>query len=310
MGTVSKRHDRVTRNVGGVLSSTLKISLVVPTYNRPRLLYRALYTLLHQNASNYEVIVLNDDDLGVHMETEKVCAEFDAQGMPIRCFYTGKYKRGFGWSVETYPYNVGIRMAVGDIIILNSGDVMSVTNTIAEHRQRHTNRINDKLVVLSTVHGLHEDVISSIDNYPWKDNPESLLFEGSCEFMYCGKGKSYAKDRTKEGLYVESLRPYHYQMSVSKKVLHYLRGFDEDFYGRMGGGDDDLACRLIRHKCKIVYDPDILAIHQWHPQFEVFAQINDASYIRPSEYWEQVAQFNMDVVRNKNHEWGQFPRNI
>jgi hypothetical protein len=77
---------------------------------------------------------MNDDSDNHYKETEAVVNEFISKGAPIQYFYTAPYKRGGkGWSLETYPYNVGIRHATGDLVMLNSGDVMSVSNTIAQH---------------------------------------------------------------------------------------------------------------------------------------------------------------------------------
>ncbi len=43
----------------------LKVSVVIPTYNRPEMLYRTLYSLHRQGEVAYEVILCNDDDVEV-----------------------------------------------------------------------------------------------------------------------------------------------------------------------------------------------------------------------------------------------------
>ena len=291
-------------------NTAMKVSVVIPVYNRPEMLYRILWSLWKQQDSNYEVLVSNDDDESFTEKTESVISEFRDRGMTIPSFKTGQYKRGRGWSVETYPYNVGIRKATGDIILLNSGDVLSVTNTISQHRSKHQEDSNEKSVFFSTVHGLQQDVYANIDSYPWKEDAMCLLFEGSCENMYCGQGKSYARDRSKEPYELIAPRPYHYQMSVKRDVLYALRGFDEFFYGRMPAGDDDIAMRMVKYGCTLMYTADILAIHQWHPQSNVFGTTNPDTEVSPLDYWELVAQFKPGVSRNENHEWGQFPRDM
>jgi len=286
----------------------VKISVILPTYNRPKMLQRTLYSLLRQKEKDYEICICNDDDKETHKQTEDVVNEFINLGMPIQYFYTGQYKRGEGWSVETYPYNVGIRHATGDLVILNSGDVMSISNSINFHRHYQTRDGADgKLVVFSTVHGLTPETQEKIDEYDWKNKPMSLLFKGSCEYMYCGIGVSFSNRFETE----ESFRPYHYQMSIRKNVILEIGGFDEDFYGKIPGGDDDLWCRLKRYGCRPFYAANILAVHQNHVLTEKlttkgFAYSNPKA---PLNFWEIDRQF-CDIHRNTTHEWGQYPRDM
>jgi GT2 family glycosyltransferase len=264
-----------------------------------------LHCLWRQNDTNYEVLVSNDDDQSKYKETEAVCKEFEKKGMHIVHFYTGQYKRGRGWSVETYPYNVGIRHAKGDIILLNSGDVMSVTNTIDQHRQRHLS--GDKVYV-STVHAITFDVYNKIDTYEWKNSPSCLLFKGSCYKMFTGIGVSYTQAYDQEDAAV----PYHFLMSVNKTHLHSIRGFDEDYYGIMPCGDDDLADRLRRSGLPFEYCSEILAIHQYHKCLDLIGE-GKKSEINPKVGSGHVLyqQRSKDgVVRNANHEWGQYPRDM
>ena len=292
-------------HIGSPVSNGCKVSVVVPTYNRSEMLYRVLYCLFRQQDPNYEVLVSNDDSPNKHEETLKVCEEFQKLGMPLRHFYTGQFKRGVGWSVETYPYNVGIRHATGDIVILNSGDVMSVTNTIHQHRQRHT--AGDRVYV-STVHAITLDVQNRIDTYPWKTNSASLLFKGSCYKMFTGYGISYTTAYEIE----DAGSPYHFQMSVRTKHLHQIRGFDEDFYGMMPCGDDDLALRLKRLGLGFVFTPEILAIHQHHQCPDLISQGTAARSNPKTGGGHMLFQQRQggNIIRNKSHEWGQFPRDM
>lgn len=286
----------------------MKVSVVIPTYNRHEVLYRTLYSLFRQNDSNYEVIVCNDDDEDKYHLTEEVVNDFIAKGMPVKSYFTGKYKRGRGWSVETYPYNVGIRKATGDIIILNSGDVMSVTATIQQHRSIHTGK--DNLAVFSTVHALTGAMQNNIDTYDWKNNPMSLLFPNSTYKMFTGEGISFT------GIYrtEEAHTPYHFQMSILKKHLIEIHGFDEDYYGRMTCGDDDMADRLRRKGLVFQFVSSILAIHQYHGCPENISGTGGGSKHNPKvgsgfTLFHDIRS-KQNIVRNANHEWGEFPRNM
>lgn len=283
-----------------------KVSVVIPTYNRPEMLDRVLHTLLKQNDDNYEVLVSNDDDFDCYKKTEDVVNKFVKLGMNIQHFYTGEFKRGSGWSVETYPYNVGIKHATGEIIILNSGDVMSVTNTIHEHRTEHARQTN--LCIVSTVHAITQDTQNKIDTYDWRGNPFSLLFKGSCYKMFTGQGLSYTQAYSVECATV----PYHFQMSIRRNVLHEIRGFDEDYYGRMSCGDDDLADRLRRFGITFLWPPHIIGIHQSHGSPEFIAVGKEASSNPQASGFTlfHSMRSHQGIVRNANHEWGQYPRDM
>lgn len=293
----------------------MKISIVIPTYNRAPLLYRVLYTLLKQQDPDYEVLVSCDDDLDKAPDTLKVCQEFINNGMPLQVFNTGLYKRGRtpgttgeGWSNESYPYNVGIRRCTGDIIILNSGDVLSVTSTIDQHRQWHLKPENAKTILVSTVHALTMGTQAAIDTYDWKTDASVLLFDGSCWFLYSGDGKSYLPGCP----YRESKRPYHFQMSLPREALVYMRGFDEDFYGYMPYGDDDMACRLRKYGLTFCWSPDPIAIHQSHAEPEAISDKRTSSLSNPKWDGESLfcARREGSIIRNAGHEWGQYPRDM
>lgn len=282
----------------------MKISIIIPTYNRAPLLYRTLYTLSRFSMCDTEIIVCVDDDEDYAEKTFAVCSQFPE--LSLITIQTGLYKRGRGWSVETYPYNVGIKQATGDLIMLNSSDVMSITNTLELHRLA----AGENRVVFSTVHALTSDMTAKLDTYPWKTNPASILFSGSCDSMYCGRGISY----TKLYPYEDAPNPYHFQMSVSRKILLEIGGFDEDFYGAMPAADDDLAHRLKQWGCHFVFLPEAVAVHQAHPHMDKqtpygVAATNPNTGVDPKEFWAKDRKFK-GVKRNTDREWGQFPRSV
>lgn len=287
--------------------NSMKVSVVTSTYNRPEIFYRTLYSLYRQKADNYEVLVSIDDDESHLSKTMEVVNEFIAKGMPIKYFETYKYKRGKGFSCPSYPYNVGIRNATGDVIILHGSDILDVTDTINQHRYAHGS--SARYVIFSTVHAITLSVQNQMDNFNWKSNPSCLLFKGSCYKMFTGRGISYTNAYAIEDAAV----PYHFLCSIRREHLTHIRGFDEDFYGYMPSADDDLANRLSRYGCEFVFDPRILAIHQFHKCPEKISSNTFAKH-NPhvsSGYTLFRQRSNCaGIVRNVGHEWGQYPRDM
>lgn len=280
------------------------ISVVISTYNRPEMLYRTVYSFVRQGYADYEVLVSIDDDPKVLPQTEAICVEF-AKTAPVRWFLTGQYKRAPGWSLDTYPMNVGIRQAKGDIIMINTGDVMSVNNTLATHAGLQAT-LTRPSAVFSTVHAVTKEVQDRMDTYDWKSNPKCLLFKGSCYKMFCGRGVSY----TPQYQYEDAGVPYYWQVSVAKSHLEDIRGLDEDFWGNAGGcADDDLADRLKRKGLEFYYSPEALAIHQCHGDPLAISDITPSC---PKLTGHQLfaQRRTQGIIRNINHEWGQYPRDV
>ncbi|GAH06259.1 unnamed protein product [marine sediment metagenome] len=123
--------------------------------------------------------------------------------------------------------------------------------------------------------------------------------------MYTGQGKSYTDMYNFEDAAV----PYHFMVSLRRKHLINIHGFDEDFYGRMASGDDDIAGRLRRLRLLFKWDPAIVAIHQFHKCPENLTKGMARVNIKYSS-GQQCCRVKADgdIVRNKNNMWGRYPR--
>jgi glycosyltransferase involved in cell wall biosynthesis len=263
------------------------ISVLIPTYNRPELLDRVLYRYYAQNYhGEYEILVMIDDDKEFIKKTEEIILAYQYLKIPIRIFYTCRYKQNRGWSVETYPYNVGIKNARGDVIVLNSGDTMSATPTLFQHAGIQEAEKN--VAAVSTVYAISEKV--NMNREDWKNNPMRLADSSVAKLSTGNKFK----------------RPLHFLMSVKKEALIRIGGFDESFYGPMSHGDNDLASRLVKSGITFKWYDDVIALHQWHPKPAVTAAINPSYKNGESRFKEN--QKKIDFVVNVGREWGQYPR--
>jgi GalNAc5-diNAcBac-PP-undecaprenol beta-1,3-glucosyltransferase len=98
----------------------ISISVVIPTYNRPQLLKRAIRSVIKQNRSplSIEVVVIDDCSVGV-----VDLAEFDTQRIT--------YKRLERNSGPQIARNEGIKLATGDWVIMLDDDDEFIENTLA-----------------------------------------------------------------------------------------------------------------------------------------------------------------------------------
>ena len=88
------------------------VSVIIPTYNRAKLLKRAIESVLNQTFQDFELIVVDD---GSTDDTKEIVKSFNNQ----KIIYI--YQENFGGAA--LPKNVGIKMAQGKYIaILDSDD--------------------------------------------------------------------------------------------------------------------------------------------------------------------------------------------
>ncbi|MGC8981474.1 MAG: glycosyltransferase family 2 protein [Minisyncoccia bacterium] len=94
------------------------VSIIIPTFNRAKLLKRALESVLNQDYENIIEIIVTDD--GSTDETEKIVEEFQKKDQRIIFVKNTKYPKG-----PTGNKNNGLDFAKGDFIgILDDDDVL------------------------------------------------------------------------------------------------------------------------------------------------------------------------------------------
>lgn len=91
----------------------MKISVIIPTYNRAKLLQKAINSVLEQTYMDYEIIVVSD---GSTDETENMMREFEKQDRRIR--YISYYPSVNG----SHARNIGIKAAKGEYIAFLDDD--------------------------------------------------------------------------------------------------------------------------------------------------------------------------------------------
>ena len=91
----------------------MRISVVIPTYNRPRTLLQALRSLQEQTLSDFEILVV---DNAADSEVEKMVAEFNLTAKHLGC-YVSEPQLGLHNARHT-----SARVAQGDIFVFTDDD--------------------------------------------------------------------------------------------------------------------------------------------------------------------------------------------
>ena len=190
-----------------------KVSIVITTFNRPQLLRKTLASIVRQAYKDFEIIVVDD---GTDTETKDICNAYGAEYIKLR--------DTAGPRNPAYPNNVGVRIARGEIIILQNAECEHIDPQTIE---KLSSAITDNNVVFARVISINQN--------------------GTVDCVYCGP---------------EAKRPFFFCGAIKKSWFEKLRGIDED-YPVGGYEDDDWADRLKKEGVQFVYS-DVEVHHQWH----------------------------------------------
>lgn len=106
------------------MSNPLKVSIVIPTRDRPKDLAELLQTILNQDSSPSEVIVINDfDKCTAKQVVEMFKSDFERIGCRL------KYVKGSGDGLPA-ARNLGVNASRGDIILFLDDDTLLDKNTV------------------------------------------------------------------------------------------------------------------------------------------------------------------------------------
>ncbi len=237
-----------------------EVSIVMCAYRRAELLRKTLESIAKQNFPGLEIVVCEDGDDGGW--TRGVCEEFGAQ------YFQRKRAADCPYSNPSAPWNVAIREARGEILILQNPECLHASPDVIE-RLVAPHRTDHKLAVFASVMALNQDG----SPYMWYCHPE------------------------------HSPRPFFFCGSLRREVAHELRGFDEDF-PFYGFDDNDFAFRLQSSGVRFDFRPEneILVHHLWHPTTGCYGlEVNEQLF---SQKMRDYMDGKIGLARNLERAWG------
>lgn len=207
----------------------MKISVVIPTYNRADSLAVVLPSLLDQAfpADLYEVLLC---DAGSTDGTEELVAELNDS----RLVFTPGPNTG-----RSGARNRGVKEARGELILFTDADIIAEPDLLQQHYEFHRRFPGDAVVGC-------EVQVDTLEQYAeYRLDPQT-----------------HARHRT-----TRKTVPWHYFLtgnaSAAKVDLLRVGVFDENFTG-YGHEDLELGYRLHKAGCTLHYNPYAVNYH-WHP---------------------------------------------
>lgn len=314
----------------------MEVSVVIPTYNKKERLRLALTSFINQTfpREEFEVVLVDDGS------TDGTGAAVRSLRLPYQLNYLRQRNQG-----RSVARNLGIARARAEIIVFTDDDLILSPEFIEEHVKRH--RGKNKLVVHGTIFTMpflkfFKDPTKGILLDQFKDKQEvtsglrsrCISEEDIIDNFERIREKNTKLTRFEIGIHqmlsdsngVSCVSPWigftGGNVSVRKRHLVQVGGFDEDIGGTWGGEDLELGYRLYKSGCKFElakkaanyhiahYRADVLRIHKKTHEF--FYQKHRCIEVKllwdyfekrinsMEEYSEMVLKENKRILNNES----------
>ena len=217
------------------MSDALRLSVVMPTFNRPDALPRALDALAGQSLplDQFEVVLVAD------LKNEFLPERYP-EGLAVRNF------RGEAPGASS-ARNVGWRNAGAPIVLFMGDDIIAAPDLLAQHLGWHERNPEENVGVLGRVEWAHE--LERDAFMAWLDRGIQFDFT-TIRGTQAGPGHLYTAN-----------------VSLKRAMLERVGGFDAERFPFLYE-DIDLGVRLFEKGFRLLYNADAVGEHLHQPQLE------------------------------------------
>jgi glycosyltransferase involved in cell wall biosynthesis len=224
------------------------ISIVTSYYNRKQLFYETLKSITKSKVKDIELIVVDDGSSPEH-RIEDFLTEFPFIKI-VRLEKENKW-----YSNPCVAFNIGIRKAKGDIIVLQNPECLHVHDVLTYI----TENLNDSNYLTISAYGVNNEINKLIPTH-LENNTLIDFFKTLPQQPYVGYESI--------GWYNHSIyRPvgYHFCSAITRTNMEKLNGFDERYATGIGYDDDELLIRIMyKMGLRRIIEDKISVIHQYH----------------------------------------------
>lgn len=224
----------------------MKLSIVIPAYDRPASLAKCLACLDKQTLAKelFEVIIVDD---GSPSPLEPLVKEILANyRLNFRCL-----RQPNGGPAKAR--NLGANEAGGEVIVFIGDDILADEGFLKSHFDFHSAEPDPGAVMLGLT--------------TWTTDPEPNGFMRWLEIT----GFQFDYESLKSGQHTDFWHFYTSNLSIKREFLIGSGGFNESFpYAAYE--DTELAYRLSKSGLKLVFNPAALAYHDHFFNFPAFAE--------------------------------------
>lgn len=200
----------------------IRISVVIPTVDRPQAAYNLLRHLEHQSVPPHEIVVVDQS------------GREDAR---LAAFPGVRYRR---LATRGLPNarNVGVRMAAGDAVLFLDDDSIPDPDLVKAHAEAYAD---------ASVHGVGGRIRGGYD----ASAGETGAFRSDGTVL-----RNFGSDRAGDAEHLPGGN-----MSFRRGVFDRVGGFDTRFGGSSLGEETDFCLRARRAGCRLVFEPRAAVEH-------------------------------------------------
>lgn len=255
----------------------MKISVIIPTFNRKERLAETLEGIFNQDfdKEDYEIIVVDD---GSTDGTKEYVETIDKPK-----YFKYIWHQNVGRAANR---NIGIQNSSGEIVLFLDDDIIATPELLSEHYKIHLEKNNPKLVVLGYTPFSKDIKRTSIIKY----------YENNWDRIFKNASKNNIK------------YPYWFvitnNLSIPRSFICSVGLFNEDFKN-YSYEDSELGFRLLRAGMEFFFNKNALAYHNFemdlkrscHQQY----QTGYSAAIYYSKHPELKHELSIDVAMDEVH---------
>jgi glycosyltransferase involved in cell wall biosynthesis len=220
-----------------------KVSVIIPTYNRPGMLKRVVEALLSQSFQDFEIIIVDSSSAD---ETGNIAKEI-AYGSSQDLVYLKQEKRGAGAA-----RNLGIKHASGGLVVFIDDDVLPAPYLLEEHVAAHQRHEGDNIAIVGAVVYSRE-----------------LRFSPFMRWL-AERGPAFYQSRESDGALLDYRFFCTANLSLKRGFLLEKGAFDEQF--RAFYDDIELGYRLQQEGLQIIFHKKAIGDHLRGETLEDFCE--------------------------------------
>ena len=256
------------------------ISIVTAYYNRKKLFYETLKSIGRSAYKDFEVIAV-DDASSPEERIDDLVGEFPY----LRVFrIEEEWKTYFNPCV---PFNIGIRKAHGDIIMLQNPECLHVHDVLSHVAKE----VNDSNYVTISAYQTGKKITPTLPQ---------IIEKGSLLDYFKSLPQQSCTGKNAVGWYNHSKhRPvaYHFCSAMTRKNMESLDGFDKRFSWGIGFEDAEFIDRVRWSGLNIVISDDVSVIHQWHPPATGISILHKRLYRENGKLYTELCKENFMKYR-------------
>jgi len=269
------------------------ITVIIAHYNRSTLLNRTLFSFTHNKHSKFEIIVVDDGSIDSEICAIKKLQKKYNQFFKINIIYLKRDKKWY--DNPCIPFNIGIRQAQSEIVILQSAECIHLGNVI-DYTTQNLLKGNYFSYSCYSLDRSQTESLNEVRDY----SPHELLS------IVNPPNNSSITNCEERGWYNHPVyRPlgFHWCNAYFTEDLKEIKMFDERFATGIAYDDDELSFRSRRDLNLTIVDTPIV-LHQWHGLNNYFKKENQAENQIKQNYnrslFEQITKKEPDNKNVKN----------